>query len=90
VKLRNLLLLALGIGIGVKLATRIREDDPNVVKGPRRQEAFGSSRALRSVSARAQRLADQAATKSLDAIKRARGSLRDRITDYESDDALWN
>ncbi len=43
VKLRNLILIALGIFIGYKLAAKMREDDPSVVKGPqRRQEGFGS------------------------------------------------
>jgi hypothetical protein len=86
VKLRNLLLIAIGIFVGYKLATKMREDDPNVVSGPRRE----SGRTARTVSAQAQRLADQATTKSLDMIKRARGSLRDRAGNYESDDAVWN
>jgi hypothetical protein len=88
VKIRNLLLLAIGIGIGYKLATKMREDDPNVVAGPRRDS--NGSRTLRTVSAQAQRLGDQATTKSLDLIKKARGTLRDRMSDYESDDAVWN
>ena len=85
-KLRNLLLIAFGIFVGYKLAAKMREDDPNVVSGPRRE----SSGAVRIVSAQAQRLADQATTKSLDMIKRARGSLRDRASNYESEDAVWN
>jgi hypothetical protein len=87
-KIRNLLLLAIGIAIGLKLAAKMREDDPNVVAGPRRDS--NGSRTLRTVSAQAQRLGDQATTKSLDLIKRARGTLRDRMGDYESDDAVWN
>jgi hypothetical protein len=87
VKLRNLLLIAIGIFVGYKLATKMREDDPNVVSGPRRESG---SRAVRTVSAQAQRLADQATTKSLDMIKRARGSLRDRAGSYEGDEAVWN
>ncbi len=87
-KIRNLLLLAIGIAIGYKLAAKMREDDPNVVAGPRRDS--NGSRTLRTVSAQAQRLGDQATTKSLDLIKRARGTLRDRMGDYESDDAVWN
>jgi cell division septum initiation protein DivIVA len=83
VKLRNLLLIAFGIFVGYKLAAKMREDDPNVLSGPRRE----SSRTARTVSAQAQRLADQATTKSLDMIKRARGSLRDRAG---SDEAVWN
>jgi hypothetical protein len=88
VKVRNLLLLAIGIGLGYKFAAKMREDDPNVVAGPRRESNGGRTR--RIVSAQAQRLGDQATTKSLDLIKRARGTLRDRMGDYESDDAVWN
>lgn len=89
-KLRNLILIAIGIFIGYKLAAKMREDDPSVVKGPQRQEGFGSSRTARTVSTQAQRIAGQATTKSLDIIKRARGSLRDRMGEYENDDAVWN
>jgi hypothetical protein len=87
VRFRNLLLIAIGIAIGLKLAAKMREDDPNVVSGPRRESG---SRAVRTVSVQAQRLADQATTKSLDMIKRARSSLRERKSDYESDEAVWN
>jgi hypothetical protein len=91
VKLRNLFLIALGIFIGYKLAAKMREDDPRVVRGPqRRQEGSGSNRTARAVSSQAQRIAEQATTRSLDIIKRARGSLRDRMGEYESDDAVWN
>ena len=83
-KLRNLLLIAFGMFVGYKLAAKMREDDPNVVSGPRRESG---GRAVRTVSAQAQRLADQATTKSLEMIKRARGSLRDRTG---SDEAVWN
>ena len=86
-RFRNLLLIAIGIAIGLKLAAKMREDDPNVVSGPRRESG---SRAVRTVSVQAQRLADQATTKSLDMIKRARSSLRERKSDYESDEAVWN
>ena len=90
-KIRNLILIVLGIAIGYKLAAKMREDDPNVVKGPqRRQEGFGSSRTARTVSLQAQRIAEQATNKSLDIIRRARGSLRDRMGEYEKDDAVWN
>ena len=81
-RLRNLILIGLGIFIGYKLAAKMREDDPSVVKGPQRQ--------ARTVSTQAQRIAGQATTKSLEIIKRARGSLRDRMGEYESDDAVWN
>jgi len=90
-RLRTLILIALGIFIGYKLAAKMREDDPSVVKGPlRRQEGYGSNRTARAVSSQAQRIAEQATTRSLDIIKRARGSLRDRMGEYESDDVVWN
>lgn len=90
-KLRNVILIAVGIFIGYKLAAKMREDDPSVAKGPqRRQEGFGSNRTARTVSTQAQRIAEQATTKSLNIIKRARGSLRDRMGEYERDDAVWN
>jgi len=53
-RLRTLILIALGIFIGYKLAAKMREDDPSVVKGPQRQqEGFGSSRTARTVSTQA-------------------------------------
>jgi hypothetical protein len=91
VKIRNLILITIGIAIGYKLAAKMREDDPSVVKGPQRQqEGFGSRRTGRMVSSQAQRIAEQATTKSMDIIKRARVSLRDRMGEYENDDAVWN
>ena len=81
-KIRTLLLLVIGIGIGYAIANRMREDDPNVVKGPQRRTG-------RTVSIQAQKLADQATTKSLELVKRARGSIRDRMGS-NGDDAVWN
>jgi len=87
-KLRTLILIALAIAAGYWLATKRRADDPDVVVGPR-DEAKGSS-AGRFVSGQAQRLADQATAKSLDAIRRARGAIRERMGDTQPDEALWN
>jgi len=81
-KLRTLLLLVMGIAIGYAIANRMREDDPNVVKGPQRGTG-------RTVTVQAQRLADQATAKSLELVKRARGSIRDRMGS-NGDDAVWN
>ena len=91
-KLRNLFILIAGFMIGYQLGKRAAADDPNVVKGPQRQHlnGVGSNRAMRTVSAQAQRLADQATTKSLDAIKRTRTSIKDRLSNREVDDAVWN
>jgi hypothetical protein len=81
-RIRTLLLLVIGIGIGYAIANKLREDDPNVVRG-------SQSRAGRTVSVQAQKLADQATAKSLDLVKRARGSIRERIGS-NGDDAVWN
>ena len=80
-KLRTLLLLVVGIGIGYAIANRMREDDPNVVKGPQQRS--------RTITVNAQKLADQATAKSLELVKRARGSIRDRMA-ANGDDAVWN
>ena len=90
-KLRSLFLLATGIGIGYSIATRMHRDDPDVVHGPRRQQSAASP-ALRLVSGGAQRIADQASVRSLDAIRRARGAIRARLPEYDEygNDASWN
>jgi hypothetical protein len=86
-KLRSLLLLAAGVAIGMKVAAKFREDDPNVLHGP--QRARNDQRpALRLVSTQVQRLTDAATGKSLDAIRRVRSGIRDRLG--ENDAAAWN
>ena len=86
-KLRSLILLIAGVVIGLKVAGKLREDDPNVVHGPRRTS--GDQRpALRLVSTQVQRLTDAAAGKSLGAIRRVRSEIRDRLG--EDDIAAWN
>jgi hypothetical protein len=91
-KLRSLLILAAGIGVGYSLATKMRQDEPDVVHGPQRQQDVQGRPALRLVSGGAQRLADQAGVLSLDAIRRARGAIRSRLSEYDThtDDASWN
>jgi len=88
-KVRNLVLLIAAISLGWWLANKRHEDVPNVVKGPRDEIRSGNA-ATRFVSGRAQRLADQAAAKSLDAVRRARGAIRERLSTYETDDSIWN
>jgi hypothetical protein len=89
VKLRSLLLLAAGVFLGMKLSEKLHEDDPNVLHGPQRARAE-SRPALRVVSARVQRLSDAAASRGLDAIRRLRGQLRDRLGETDDDVAAWN
>jgi len=87
-KLRTLLLLVGGILLGYKLAQRMREDDPDVVKGPQRERA--DSAPLRAVSDQAQRAVDRASVLSLDAIRRTRGAIQARLGEGDTDDAVWN
>jgi hypothetical protein len=86
-KLRTLILIAIAVAVGYWLSAKRHADDPDVVVGPR-DEQKGS--AGRFVSGQAQRFADQATAKSLDAIRRARGAIRERIGDQQPDEALWN
>ena len=86
-KLRSLVLLIAGVVLGMKLAAKLREDDPNVVHGPQRRRS-DQRPSLRLVSGQVQRLTDVATGKSLDAIRRVRGEIRDRLG--EDDAAAWN
>ena len=89
-RIRSLLLVAAGIGIGYTIAGKLREDDPEVVHGPRRVSS-ASSPALQVVTGGAHRLADQASVRSLDVIRRARGAIRARLGEDDTfDDAVWN
>jgi hypothetical protein len=90
-KLRSLFYIAAGIGIGYTIASKMREDDPDVVRGPQRA-ASPAAPALRLVSNGAQKLADQASVRSIDAIRRARGAIRARLPEYDEygNDASWN
>jgi len=81
------LLLAIGIGIGYKLATKMRQDDPNVVASPRRD----SNAVERCEPSRRRPSAWRPGhDKSLDLLRRARepsaigGRLRKRPT------PVWN
>lgn len=91
-KLRSLFFIAAGIGIGYALASKMREDDPDVLHGPQRSSSSAAAPALRLVSSGAQKLADQAGVRSLDALRRARGAIRARLPEYDeySDEAGWN
>ena len=88
-KLRSLFLVATGIAIGYSFSQRMREDDPEIVRGPRSRSS--ASPALQLVTDQAQRLADQAGVRSLDVIRRARGAIRGRLGETETfDEAAWN
>ena len=87
-RLRSLVLFGAGMVAGLAIANKLHEDDPQVLHGPSKRRA-PSNPALRVASTQAQRLADRAAVASLDAIRRARTSIRDRLNDGTYDDATW-
>jgi hypothetical protein len=91
-KLRGLFLIGAGIAIGYSIASKLREDDPNVVSGPQRSGADQRSRTVRLVSSQAQRLADRASERSIVALRKARGAIRQRLDEDSSyyDDAAWS
>jgi len=86
-KLRSLFLLVAGVMIGLKVAAKLREDDPEVLHGPQRSRNEQRP-ALRLVSTQVQRLTDAATGRSLEAIRRLRGGIRERLS--EDDIAAWN
>jgi hypothetical protein len=86
-KLRSLFLLIAGVALGMKLAAKLREDDPNVLHGPQRARS-DQTPGLRLVTDQFQRITDAATGKSLDAIRRVRSEIRDRLG--EDDAAAWN
>jgi prephenate dehydrogenase len=88
-KLRSLLLVGAGLAIGASLSRKLRDDDPNVIIGPAESRSR-SNPALRVVSAGAQRIADRASVVSLDAIRRTRGAIRERLAAQAYDDLAWN
>ncbi|HEY7522127.1 MAG TPA: hypothetical protein VH720_00535 [Candidatus Limnocylindrales bacterium] len=88
-KLRSLFLFGAGVAAGLAIANKLHEDDPEVVHGPSKQRAPANP-ALRVASTSAQRIADRATVASLDAIRRARASIRERLADDSYDDAAWS
>jgi hypothetical protein len=86
-RLRTLLMLAAGIAIGRRLAKKSSEDEPDVVKGPRDEQPTANP-VLQVITGPAQKLADQAAVKGIDAIRSARRAIQSRLG--EDDDAAWN
>jgi hypothetical protein len=87
VKLRSLFLLIAGVALGMKLAGKLREDDPNVLHGPQRSRS-DQRPGLRLVSTQVQRLTVAATGMSLEAIRRVRSEIRDRLGEHDA--AAWN
>ena len=91
-KFRTGLLIGLAVGYGLAKRSTLNQDDPYVVKGPQRMEPSGvaANPAMRVMTERAQRLADQAAVASLDAIRRTRAAIQNRLGELPDDGAAWN
>jgi hypothetical protein len=88
-KLRTLFVFGAGILTGLAIARRMTEDDPAVLHGPSAAQS-SQNPALRAASNAAQILADKASVASLAAIRRARGSIRERLGEDDLDDAAWS
>jgi hypothetical protein len=88
-KLRSLFLFGAGVVTGLAIAKKMTEDDPEVLHGPVRSQAPANP-ALRAVSDQASRIADRATVASLDAIRKARGAIQQRLGDEGFDDAAWS
>jgi hypothetical protein len=87
-KLRSLFLFGAGIAVGVTVMRKLTEDDPDVAHGP--QRASTGNPALRALSEQTVRLSDKATVLSLDAIRKARDAIRERLADSGYDDAAWS
>jgi len=88
-KLRSLILFGAGIMTGLAIARKMSADEPEVLHGPARVTAPANP-ALRAVTSQAPRMADRATVASLEAIKRARGAIRERLAEEPYDDVNWN
>jgi hypothetical protein len=88
-RFRSLVFVAVGVGIGMWASRKLREDDPLVVSGPTAARPVRNP-ALRIVSVGAQAITDRATVASLDAIRKARGAIRQRLGAQSYDDIAWN
>ena len=88
-KLRTLLVFGAGVMAGLVIAKKMNEDDPEILHGPS-QGTASQNPALAAVSDQAQRVVDLASVKSLDAIRRARGAIRERLNEQTYDEAAWS
>ncbi len=88
-KLRSLILFGAGIATGLAIAKKLNADDEEIVHGPQRTRTT-TSPALRALSSGSQKLSDRATVMSLEAIRKARGRIRDRLGESTYDDAAWS
>ena len=88
-KLRSLILFGAGIATGLAIARKLAADDENIVHGPQRTQTSANP-ALHALSSGTQKLSDRATVLSLDAIRKAREAIRDRLGESTYDDAAWS
>jgi len=88
-KLRWIVLFGAGVATGIAIMRRLTADDPEIIHGPQRRA--DTSPALRVLSEQTARISDRATVLSLDAIRRARTMLQERISATEfDDDTAWS
>jgi hypothetical protein len=87
-KLRSVVLFAAGVATGLAIARKLAEDDEAIVHGP--QQVRIGNPMLRAISGRTATISDRATVRSLDAIRRARLAIRDRMGEQGYDEAAWS
>ena len=87
-KLRTLFLFGAGVATGLVIAKKMSADDEEIVHGP--QQTRSANPMMRAFSHRTSAFSDRATVRSLDAIRRARVAIRDRLADQGYDEAAWS
>jgi hypothetical protein len=70
------------------IAKKMSADDEAIVHGP--QRTTSTNPMMRAFSDRTSMLSDRATVRSLDAIRRARVAIRDRLAEQGYDEAAWS
>lgn len=84
---RSLIVFSAGVAAGLALAKKMTEDEPEVLHGP--STANSGSPGLRVVTSGTSRLADKVGVASLDAIRKTRTKIKERLGE-DADDAAWS
>ena len=87
-KLRTLFLFGAGVVTGLVIAKKLSADDEEIVHGP--QQVRSANPMMRAFSDRTAAFSDRATVRSLDAIRRARVAIRDRLAEQGYDEAAWS
>jgi hypothetical protein len=87
-KLRTLFMFIAGLVTGLMIAKKMSADDEAIVHGP--QQTRSANPAMRAFTDRTAAFSDRATVRSLDAIRRARVAIRDRLAEQGYDEAAWS